>query len=1252
MALTPPAGLTPTPISTTRIDLSWENRGSYDSVHIERKLSSNGGWVQIDVIGGTEEYYIDESPPLSPNTAYDYKIRARKLYPEEEYTGYTAPKSATTFAVLAAPSDLVVLAFSDFIELTFKDNSLEEVKFEIAREKDDEGEVEEFAWTAANMDYYRDEAVVAGSVYKYRVRAWRSEGDESAWTGIVSDTALSAPSAPTLAAILDADTKDKSIRIRWTDVASETGYKIEHFIWYATGFWSHTGLVSYDGTKVNDGVLNVPAFHTDTSAPNSFLKIDLGAGNDKEFMRVDISISSTPAYAIWDVEYSDNDADWFPAKVDVGGAPFAVGTHEFTWSKAGAHRYWRLLKTNIATSGGYHAEVQFYEQTKVVGIGVTNFLFTDLTVGSTYRFKVRAYNGVGTSGYSATRSKTTDAAYVPTEFEKWIRNPNIEPVYLAEIYTKMDLTGFTLESGVTWKKTIGASDRGIDILEVFEDGSAYSSTPTQISEVEALASSFWFDYDSRILYIHTSTGGNPSGFLIEGAFWLYFSTHKDIEFSTAIDQINTCDATTDWTASAGGVLSIDTVDKKEGVGSLKNNVAAPTATTVYYTEYNPTGSWDWSAKKHILFWLKCNRANTAFTFARVYIYDTSSNWRSWNLTFSAGEWTPVKKLLSTGDGQSGTPPNLALIERVQVRFQAADTTPFYKKIDDLRVTGRLNYFLPLLAKEDIPDITQEIKPYFEGSFSISSGSIAFMNAKIMGEHFFDKKFSAYTWINSKVILKAGRSDFTYDLTEDNKQFKEIFTAYVNEKSCSDAKITFQLRDIRREMTEPIVLNKFSRTEFPDMDEKHEGKEIPIAFGFIEGGVPIPIDIGNQKFKYHDGRSKAGVEFKVIRNDIELTLDTHYFIDAQRSIITFNRDGVFIIEAGVNDEIDFKEGGVTRNATLDPDTYTTADLCDQIKSKMDLAGGYTYTVTCSDAPIRKFKITGSSVFSLLWRSGDNGPSGTNTSVAAIIGFSDEEDKTGELFYEADGDVITVKEADLILVSFAGVVNSADELMRNGAEIFKYLMNTYKSLTDSELNLDSIYEAKYANENELAILIEKEVSFDEIVRTIEHSIEAYTFQDEFGRLGIKPQQTTVASNAKYIVSDHIFSHSQKKDRSTLFWKVNIYYNKDYNDDWDVKTATKDEINWKYKATEELPIYTYFSSPSHASDLATSILSLLNREQIENELPMLLFDVVPGDLIKFNRTRFYDSDGTASEITLRVLRISKSPATGKTNIVSEII
>ena len=152
------------------------------------------------------------------------------------------------------------------------------------------------------------------------------------------------------------------------------------------------------------------------------------------------------------------------------------------------------------------------------------------------------------------------------------------------------------------------------------------------------------------------------------------------------DTISACDAAVDW---AGTVLSIDAVDFKEGTGSLKDDVAAPVVTTTYSTIYNPVGTWDWSNKRNILFWLKSDRIYSDFATAALRIYE-GANWREWSLFFSANTWTPIIKPLLTGDVQSATPPNLALIDDVRIHFHTVldpvlGIIPFYKKIDNLRV---------------------------------------------------------------------------------------------------------------------------------------------------------------------------------------------------------------------------------------------------------------------------------------------------------------------------------------------------------------------------------------------------------------------------------------------------------------------------------------------------------------------------------------------------------------------------------------
>lgn len=145
--------------------------------------------------------------------------------------------------------------------------------------------------------------------------------------------------------------------------------------------------------------------------------------------------------------------------------------------------------------------------------------------------------------------------------------------------------------------------------------------------------------------------------------------------------LNNCDALTDW---AGDSLSLDTVDKQEGTGSVKDDVGAPVPAVTYDTIYDPAGTWDLSTYNKIELWLKSDRANTAYTSARLYIYE-GANWRYWDLVFLANTWTGYGKILTSSDGVSGVAPDLTIIDNVQIRFKAADGVAFYKKIDHLCV---------------------------------------------------------------------------------------------------------------------------------------------------------------------------------------------------------------------------------------------------------------------------------------------------------------------------------------------------------------------------------------------------------------------------------------------------------------------------------------------------------------------------------------------------------------------------------------
>jgi len=103
----------------------------------------------------------------------------------------------------------------------------------------------------------------------------------------------------------------------------------------------------------------------------------------------------------------------------------------------------------------------------------------------------------------------------------------------------------------------------------------------------------------------------------------------------------------------------------------------------------------------------------------------------------------------------------------------------------------------------------------------------------------------------------------------------------------------------------------------------------------------------------------------------------------------------IVDAG-NNKIQFEEAALTPlTATLASGSYTPADLAVEIKTKLDVAGANTYTVSYNSLS-KKFTLLsdlGAGIFSLLFVTG----SLTSTSAHILLGY-DDLDYTGAASYE--------------------------------------------------------------------------------------------------------------------------------------------------------------------------------------------------------------------------------------------------------------
>lgn len=251
-------------------------------------------------------------------------------------------------------------------------------------------------------------------------------------------------------------------------------------------------------------------------------------------------------------------------------------------------------------------------------------------------------------------------------------------------------------------------------------------------------------------------------------------------------------------------------------------------------------------------------------------------------------------------------------------------------------------------------------------------------------------------------------------------------------------------------------------------------------------------------------------------------------------------------------------------------------------------------------------------------------------------------------------LSLDSADTITVNFSGTVNSADELLTNGADIFVWICRELLGLSLSELDLDSIYQTKYLATATLAAYIQKTTSSETIIRTVEQSIRAYTYQDNQGRLGLRYLTSTPASNARYIRNHHVSDFLRERSLGDLYSGVRVFYsqNPQKDDEWENVLASNSQAGHEFRVSKVLEIKTYLTTEAPTMTLAAAIRDELNKAPVSFNVPAIMFGSQAGDLFYFSRDRFPSMDGAANEVVMRTLSIQKQIGARKTAIGAEVV
>jgi hypothetical protein len=376
-----PGGLTATTISGSRIDLAWndlsDNETGFEIERCALGTCADGDFANVATVAAGVQAYSNTG--LAVDGRYTYRVRAINLVAPSAYSGTATANTIRP----AAPLTLTATTISATrIDLTWSDTSSIETGFSIERcASTGCSNFAAVGTTGANVTTFSDLTAAAETFYSYRVRATNVAGGSDP-----SNTALANTRAPGVPASFAATVVSASrVDLSWTDTtAAETGFQVER--------------CGGAGCAVFNALATLPAGSTGYS--------DLT-----------VVVDSTYRYRVRATGVAGNSADAGPVVATLLLPTAPTGLAATTVSGTQVNLAWTDASDNETTfriERCTGAACSDFAEIASVAAGVVTY--NDLTVAaeSDYRYRVRARNAVGNSGYTTIAAAGTRTAAAPT----------------------------------------------------------------------------------------------------------------------------------------------------------------------------------------------------------------------------------------------------------------------------------------------------------------------------------------------------------------------------------------------------------------------------------------------------------------------------------------------------------------------------------------------------------------------------------------------------------------------------------------------------------------------------------------------------------------------------------------------------------------------------------------------------------------------------------------------------------------------
>jgi hypothetical protein len=434
-----PTDAAPTLVTTTQVNLQWsDNSSNEDGFKIPRRTGENN-FAEIANLPPNSTTFVDTNKGLglTPGETYDYHIQAYNIAGYSDFTGTTVTTLLSDPAP-TAPSNLDASAgSSSTINLSWTDNSSNEIGFKIERSTDGLT-FTQIGTTGTNVNTFHDTGLSFATQYWYQVRASGAGGD-SGYTNIASATTV-APAATTYLSDLpfaatptngwgpvELDTSNGE------DNAGDGGTMMLNGDTYAKGLGAHalsdikfnlggaytnfTSDIGIDDEVTNaaatvifqvfgDGVMLYQSPVMRATSATQTANVSVAGVQQLELVVTDAGDGNAYDHADWAGAILTNTGPTAPAAPsNLGATATSTTAINLTWADNSANE--TGFKIERSTDGVTFTPLM------TVGAGITSYSDTGLTASTTYSYRVRATNSVGDSGYSNIASATTLALPQP-----------------------------------------------------------------------------------------------------------------------------------------------------------------------------------------------------------------------------------------------------------------------------------------------------------------------------------------------------------------------------------------------------------------------------------------------------------------------------------------------------------------------------------------------------------------------------------------------------------------------------------------------------------------------------------------------------------------------------------------------------------------------------------------------------------------------------------------------------------------------